>query len=214
MYYLFNDLYFPPVTEADEEGILAIGGDLSPERLLLAYKSGIFPWFNEGEPILWWAPDPRMVLFFDELAISKSMRKILNKKMFKVTYNKNFKEVILNCQQIKREGQDGTWISDEMIEAYCILNQEGVAKSVEVWQDDVLVGGLYGIDLGKGNIFCGESMFSKVSNASKTAFIALALYLKKENYKLLDCQVYNPHLESLGCREIDRDEFMSILKSK
>lgn len=214
MYYLFNDLYFPPVTEADEEGILAIGGDLSPERLLLAYKSGIFPWFNEGEPILWWAPDPRMVLFFDELAISKSMRKILNKKMFKVTYNKNFKEVILNCQRIKREGQDGTWISDEMIEAYCKLNEEGVAKSVEVWQDDVLVGGLYGIDLGKGNIFCGESMFSKVSNASKTAFIALALYLKKENYKLLDCQVYNPHLESLGCREIDRDEFMSILKSK
>lgn len=214
MYYLFNDLYFPPVTEADEEGILAIGGDLSPERLLLAYKSGIFPWFNEGEPILWWAPDPRMVLFFDELAISKSMRKILNKKMFKVTYNKNFKEVILNCQQIKREGQDGTWISDEMIEAYCKLNEEGVAKSVEVWQDDVLVGGLYGIDLGKGNIFCGESMFSKVSNASKTAFIALALYLKKENYKLLDCQVYNPHLESLGCREIGRDEFMSILKSK
>ncbi|MXO03742.1 leucyl/phenylalanyl-tRNA--protein transferase [Flavobacterium sp. HBTb2-11-1] len=214
MYYLFNDLYFPPVTEADEEGILAIGGDLSPERLLLAYKSGIFPWFNEGEPILWWAPDPRMVLFFDELAISKSMRKILNKKIFKVTYNKNFKEVILNCQQIKREGQDGTWISDEMIEAYCKLNEEGVAKSVEVWQDDVLVGGLYGIDLGKGNVFCGESMFSKVSNASKTAFIALALYLKKENYKLLDCQVYNPHLESLGCREIDREEFMSILKSK
>lgn len=214
MYYLFNDLFFPPVTEADEEGILAIGGDLSPERLLLAYKSGIFPWFNEGEPILWWAPDPRMVLFFDELVISKSMRKILNKKMFKVTYNKNFKEVILNCQQIKREGQDGTWISDEMIEAYCKLNEEGVAKSVEVWQDDVLVGGLYGIDLGKGNVFCGESMFSKVSNASKTAFIALALYLKKENYKLLDCQVYNSHLESLGCREVDREEFMSILKSK
>ncbi|MET3027121.1 leucyl/phenylalanyl-tRNA--protein transferase [Flavobacterium sp. UW10123] len=214
MYYLFNDLFFPPVTEADEEGVLAIGGDLSPERLLLAYKSGIFPWFNEGEPILWWAPDPRMVLFFDELVISKSMKKILNKKMFKVTYNKNFREVISNCQQIKREGQNGTWISDEMINAYCKLNEEGVAKSVEVWQDDVMVGGLYGIDLGKGNIFCGESMFSKVSNASKTAFIALALYLKKENYKLLDCQVYNPHLESLGCREIDREEFMSILKSK
>jgi len=214
MYYLFNDLFFPPVEEADEEGVLAIGGDLSPERLLLAYKSGIFPWFNEGEPILWWAPDPRMVLFFDELVISKSMRKILNKKMFKVTYNKSFREVISNCQQIKREGQEGTWISDEMIEAYCKLHEEGVAKSVEVWQDDALVGGLYGIDLGKGNIFCGESMFSKVSNASKTAFIALALYLKKENYKLLDCQVYNPHLESLGCREIDREEFMSILKSK
>ncbi|MHC0440122.1 leucyl/phenylalanyl-tRNA--protein transferase [Flavobacterium sp. 3-210] len=214
MYYLFNDLFFPPVSEADEEGVLAVGGDLSSERLQLAYKSGIFPWFNEGEPILWWAPDPRMVLFFDELVISKSMRKILNQKIFKVTYNKNFREVISNCQQIKRDGQNGTWISDEMIEAYCKLNEEGFAKSVEVWQDEVLVGGLYGIDLGKGNVFCGESMFSKVSNASKTAFIALGLYLKKENYKLLDCQVYNTHLASLGCREIDREEFMSILKSK
>ncbi|KAF2508009.1 leucyl/phenylalanyl-tRNA--protein transferase [Flavobacterium zhairuonense] len=214
MYYLFEDLFFPPVSEADEEGILAVGGDLNPDRLKLAYKSGIFPWFNEGEPILWWAPDPRMVLFFDELVISKSMRKILNQKMFKVTYNKNFREVISNCQQIKREGQNGTWISDEMIDAYCKLNEEGFAKSVEVWQDEVLVGGLYGIDLGNEKIFCGESMFSKVSNASKTAFIALALYLKKENYKLLDCQVYNPHLESLGCREIDREEFMFLLKSK
>ncbi|MDQ6470537.1 leucyl/phenylalanyl-tRNA--protein transferase [Flavobacterium sp. LHD-80] len=214
MYYLLKDLFFPPVSEADEEGILAVGGDLNPERLKLAYNSGIFPWFNEGEPILWWAPDPRMVLFFDELVISKSMRNILNRKMFKVTYNKNFKEVISNCQQIKRDGQSGTWISNEMIDAYCKLNEEGIAKSVEVWQDEKLVGGLYGIDLGKGTIFCGESMFSKVSNASKVAFIALALYLQKENYKLLDCQVYNPHLESLGCREIDRDEFMSILKSK
>lgn len=212
MIYLTKELFFPPVSEADEEGVLAIGGDLSSERLKLAYKSGIFPWFNEGEPILWWSPDPRMVLFFDELIISKSMRNILNRKMFKVTFNKNFKEVISNCQQIKRDGQDGTWISNEMINAYCKLNEEGIAKSVEVWQDDVLVGGLYGIDL--GNIFCGESMFSKVSNASKTAFIALALYLQQENYQLLDCQVYNPHLESLGCREIDREEFMSILKSK
>ncbi|WP_347050406.1 leucyl/phenylalanyl-tRNA--protein transferase [Flavobacterium olei] len=212
MIYLTKELFFPPVSEADEEGVLAIGGDLSSERLKLAYKSGIFPWFNDGEPILWWAPDPRMVLFFDELIISKSMRNILNRKMFKVTFNKNFKEVISNCQQIKRDGQDGTWISNEMINAYCKLNEEGIAKSVEVWQDDVLVGGLYGIDL--GNIFCGESMFSKVSNASKTAFIALALYLQRENYQLLDCQVYNPHLESLGCREIDREEFMSILKSK
>ncbi|WP_264552349.1 leucyl/phenylalanyl-tRNA--protein transferase [Flavobacterium sp. N2038] len=212
MYYLKENLFFPPVSEADEEGILAIGGDLNPDRLKLAYKSGIFPWFNEGEPILWWAPDPRMVLFMDELIISKSMRNILNRKMFKITFNKNFKEVISNCQQIKREGQEGTWISDEMINAYCKLNEEGIAKSVEVWLDENLVGGLYGIDL--GNVFCGESMFSKVSNASKTAFIALALYLQKENYKVLDCQVYNPHLESLGCREIDREEFMSILNSK
>ena len=212
MYYLFSDLFFPPVSEADEEGVLAIGGDLNPERLKLAYKNGIFPWFNEGDPILWWAPDPRMVLFPDELIVSKSMRNILNRNLFTVTFNKSFKDVILNCQQIKRDGQDGTWISDEMVEAYYELHKQGIAKSVEVWQDEVLVGGLYGIDL--GDIFCGESMFSKASNASKVAFISLVNHLKKENYKLLDCQVYNPHLESLGCREIDRDEFMSILKNK
>ncbi|MCD0468416.1 leucyl/phenylalanyl-tRNA--protein transferase [Flavobacterium sp. JAS] len=212
MYYVLEELFFPPVTEADEEGILAVGGDLNPERLKLAYKSGIFPWFNEGEPILWWAPDPRMVLFLDELIVSKSMRNILNRNQFKVTLNKSFKEVILNCQQIKRDGQNGTWISNEMIDAYCKLNEQGMAKSIEVWQDEVLVGGLYGIDL--GHVFCGESMFSKVSNASKVAFIALVNYLEKENYKLLDCQVYNPHLESLGCREIDREEFMFILENK
>ncbi|WP_427872116.1 leucyl/phenylalanyl-tRNA--protein transferase [Flavobacterium sp. MMS24-S5] len=212
MYFLFDNLYFPPVSEADEEGILAVGGDLSPERLKLAYQKGIFPWFNEGEPILWWAPDPRMVLFLDELVISKSMRNILNRKQFTVTFNANFKEVISNCQKIQRIGQDGTWISDDIVESYCELNRQGIAKSVEVWQDDVLVGGLYGVDL--GHIFCGESMFSKVSNASKVAFISLVKHLEKENYKLLDCQVYNPHLDSLGCREIDREEFMSILKSK
>ncbi|WP_406845156.1 leucyl/phenylalanyl-tRNA--protein transferase [Flavobacterium soyae] len=210
MYFLFDNLYFPPVSEADEEGILAVGGDLSPERLKLAYNNGIFPWFNEGESILWWAPDPRMVLFLDELIVSKSMRNILNRNIFTVTFNTSFKDVILNCQKILRDGQDGTWISDEMIEAYCELHKEGIAKSVEVWQDEVLVGGLYGIDL--GHVFCGESMFSKVSNASKVGFIYLVNHLKKENYKLLDCQVYNPHLDSLGCREIDRDEFMSILK--
>lgn len=204
-----KDLFFPPVSEADEEGILAIGGDLSPERLQLAYKSGIFPWFNEGEPIIWWSPDPRMVLFLDELIVSKSMRNILNRNQFKVTVNKNFKDVISNCQKIKRDGQNGTWISNEMIDAYCKLNEMGIAKSVEVWQDEVLVGGLYGIDL--GHVFCGESMFSKVSNASKVAFIALVEYLKRANYKLLDCQVYNSHLESLGCREIDREAFMEIL---
>ena len=212
MYYVFNDLFFPPVSEADEEGILAIGGDLDPERLKLAYKSGIFPWFNEGDPILWWSPDPRMVLFLDELIVSKSMRNILNRNLFKVTLNQNFKDVISNCQNIKRDGQNGTWISNEMIDAYCKLNEQGIAKSVEVWQDEVLVGGLYGIDL--GHVFCGESMFSKVSNASKVAFITLVNYLQKENYKLLDCQVYNPHLESLGCREIDREEFMSIIENK
>lgn len=210
MYYISKELYFPPVSQADEEGILAIGGDLNPLRLQLAYQSGIFPWFNEGEPILWWSPDPRMVLFLEELIVSKSMRNVLNRNHFKVTFNQNFRAVISNCQEIKRDGQNGTWISDEMIEAYCQLNEQGIAKSVEVWRDEVLVGGLYGIDL--GHVFCGESMFSKESNASKVAFIVLVTKLKKENYKLLDCQVYNPHLESLGCREIERELFMEIIK--
>ena len=209
MYLISDNLYFPPVTEATSEGILAVGGDLSSERLVLAYKSGIFPWFNPGEPILWWTPNPRMVLFFEDLIVSKSMRNILNRNIFKVTFNQNFRDVISNCRSIKRDGQNGTWISDEMIEAYCKLHELGIAKSIEVWQNEELVGGLYGIDL--GHVFCGESMFSKVSNASKVAFISLADQLKKENYKLLDCQVYNVHLESLGCNEIDREDFMKIL---
>jgi leucyl/phenylalanyl-tRNA--protein transferase len=212
MYHLSEVLFFPPVSEANYDGVLAIGGDLSTERLQLAYRSGIFPWFNEGEPIVWWSPDPRMVLFLDELIISKSMRNILNRDSFKVTFNQNFRDVISNCQKIKRDGQNGTWISNNMIEAYCKLHKMGFAKSVEVWENNELVGGLYGVDL--GHVFCGESMFSKVSNASKVAFVALVAQLKNENYKLLDCQVYNPHLESLGCREIERDIFMEILESK
>ena len=212
MYYLSTTLFFPPVDQANRDGILAIGGDLSPERLQLSYKSGIFPWFEDGEPIMWWSPNPRMVLFLDELIVSKSMRNILNRNSFKVTFNQNFRDVISNCQNIERDGQNGTWITNDMIEAYCKMHELGIAKSVEVWQDEVLVGGLYGIDL--GHVFCGESMFSKVSNASKVAFIALVHQLKVENYKLLDCQVYNPHLESLGCREIERVDFMKILKSK
>ena len=212
MYYLSPDLFFPPVDQANRDGILAIGGDLSSERLQLAYKSGIFPWFEDGEPIMWWSPNPRMVLFLDELIVSKSMRNILNRNIFKVTLNQNFRDVISNCQNVERDGQNGSWITNDMIEAYCKLHDLGMANSVEVWQNEELVGGLYGIDL--GHVFCGESMFSKVSNASKVAFIALVNHLKKENYKLLDCQVYNPHLESLGCREIDRIDFMKILKSK
>ena len=212
MYVLTQELFFPPVSNANLDGILAIGGDLSTQRLLLAYQSGIFPWFEDDEPIIWWSPNPRMVLFLDELVVSKSMRNILNRNIFRLTFNQNFREVISNCQKIKREGQNGTWITNEMIEAYCKLNELGIAKSVEVWQNDALVGGLYGIDM--NHVFCGESMFSKVSNASKVAFIALVNQLKKGNYKLLDCQVYNEHLESLGCREIDRTDFMEMLKSK
>mgnify|MGYP000287645822 FL=1 len=211
MHYLTKDVVFPSLSNANEDGFLAIGGDLSPNRLLLAYKNGIFPWFESGDPILWWSPNPRMVLFFEDLVVSKSMRTILNRDAFKVTFNQDFRGVISNCQKIKREGQHGTWITNDMIEAYCKLNELGIAKSVEVWQNNELVGGLYGVDL--GNIFCGESMFSKVSNASKVAFIHWSQYLKANNYKLLDCQIYNPHLESLGCREITRDHFIEILKS-
>lgn len=210
MYRVTDELYFPPVETASREGILAFGGDLSAERLLLAYRSGIFPWFEAGEPILWWSPNPRMVLFLDELKVSKSMRNILNRETFKVTFNQNFKAVISNCQNVKRDGQNGTWITNDMIEAYCKLHELGIAKSVEVWQDNTLVGGLYGIDL--GHVFCGESMFSLVSNASKVGFINLVNQLKSENYELLDCQVYNEHLESLGCREINRDDFIKIIK--
>ena len=211
MYYVSSNLFFPPVDSANLDGLLAIGGDLSPERLLLAYKSGIFPWFEKSEPIMWWSPNPRMVLCFDDLVVSKSMKQILNRNIFKVTFNQNFKEVISNCQNIKRNGQNGTWITNDMTEAYCKLNELGIAKSVEVWQNDKLVGGLYGIDL--GHVFCGESMFSLVSNASKVAFISLATDLKQRNYKLLDCQIYNHHLESLGCREIDRVDFIELLKN-
>ena len=210
MYYLSKELSFPAVETASPEGIVAVGGDLSPERLLLAYNSGIFPWFEDDEPILWWSPPERMVLFFEDLKISKSMRNIINQQKFKVTFNTSFREVVLNCKKIARKDQPGTWITDNMVEAYCKLHDLGKAKSVEVWQNDELVGGLYGIDL--GHIFCGESMFSKVSNASKLAFIALAKQLELANYKVLDCQVYNPHLESLGCFEIERDDFIEILK--
>lgn len=209
MYQLSDQLYFPSVEKAHCSGIVAFGGDLSPKRLILAYQSGIFPWFEDGEEITWFAPEHRMVLFLNELKISKSMRNVLNRNTFKITFNTAFQEVISHCQNIKRKGQAGTWITDEMMNAYTKLHQLGFAKSVEVWQQNELVGGLYGIDL--GHIFCGESMFSKVSNASKAGFIYLAQKLKKENYQLLDAQVYNKHLESLGCREITRAQFMEAL---
>jgi len=214
MQFLTNKLEFPNTNQANEDGILAIGGDLSIERLILAYKSGIFPWFNQGEPIVWYAPIDRMVLFPSEIKISKSMKQILNKDTFKVTFNENFEQVISNCKNIYREGQGGTWITDEMEQAYIKLHKLGIAKSIEVWLNDKLVGGLYGVDLRTQNIpvFCGESMFSLVSNASKIAFTFLAQKLEKENYKIIDCQVYNEHLASLGAREIPRVKFMNYLK--
>jgi len=210
MYLLSKDLVFPSVYLANKDGLLAVGGDLSAERLLLAYKNGIFPWYSEGEPIIWYSPDPRMVLFPKNLKISKSMKQIVRKNQFRVTFDQNFSEVIANCKNSYREGQGGTWITDEMEQAYINLHNLGVAKSVEVWEGNELVGGLYGIDL--GHIFCGESMFSKVSNASKFAFIHLVQELEKELYALIDCQVYNAHLDSLGAEEISRSEFLTYLK--
>ena len=211
MYYLSKDLYFPPVEEASYEGILAVGGDLSTERLLLAYRNGIFPWFDAEEPILWWSPSERMVVVPSLYKISKSTRNLLNQNKFKITFNQDFRAVITNCQQVERKEQHGTWITNDLIEAYVKLHEMGLAQSVEVWQKDELVGGLYGVDL--GHVFCGESMFSKVSNASKIAFVTLIKHLKENNYLLLDCQVHNDHLEKLGAFEISREIFMRVLKS-
>lgn len=211
MYFLTKELYFPPVEEASYEGILAVGGDLSIERLLLAYNNGIFPWFDADEPILWWSPSERMVVNPKDYKVSKSLRNIINRNIFEVTINKDFASVIKNCQEIERKDQDGTWISADIIESYTKLHKLGKAKSFEVWQNGELVGGLYGVDL--GHVFCGESMFSKVPNASKVAFVKLIEYLKQNNYKLLDCQVHNDHLEKLGAFEISRDVFMMILNS-
>ena len=209
MFFLTDEIWFPPVHTASPEGILAVGGDLSVKRLLLAYQNGIFPWFNEDDPIVWYCPNTRMVLFPDKLKVSKSMQQLIKKDKFKVTFNTAFKEVVSNCKNINRKEAKGTWITDEMEKAYNNLHQQGYAKSVEVWLDGELAGGLYGVDLGK--VFCGESMFSKESNASKIAFIYLVEKLRKENYAIIDCQVYTSHLERLGAEEIPREEFLKYL---
>lgn len=208
MYYLGDEMVFPEVCDATKDGLLAFGGDLSTERLVLAYQNGIFPWYNDEEPILWWSPDPRFVLFPEKLKISKSMKQLDKKNIFQVSENKEFEEVIRSCATINRSGQPGTWITEDMINAYIQLHRLGYAKSVEVWKEGALVGGLYGVDLGNG-VFCGESMFSTVSNASKLGFIKL---ITNGNFQLIDCQVYTQHLESLGAEEISRSEFLKYLK--
>ncbi|TYP77146.1 leucyl/phenylalanyl-tRNA--protein transferase [Aquimarina intermedia] len=212
MYFLTNAIEFPQVHLANTDGLLAVGGDLSSKRLLHAYYSGIFPWFSEEQPILWFSPDPRMVLFPDELKISKSMRQVLRKDIFRITLNTSFTEVITTCASIPRYDQDGTWITPDMITAYQELFRLGYVQSIEVWQENELVGGLYGVLLKDKGVFCGESMFSKVSNASKCAFIYLVDWLKGTGVKLIDCQMYTDHLASLGAREIDRKTFMMYLK--
>ena len=203
-------LWFPPVSEAMEDGLLAMGGDVSVERLLLAYKRGIFPWYDGGTP-LWWSPDPRFVLFPGELYISKSMNALIRKNSFRFTTNTAFSSVIRSCKALQRKGQDGTWITDELEQSFNQLHELGFARSAEAWYQDELVGGLYGIRMGR--LFFGESMFSKQANASKYAFISYVQQLKQEGVQLIDCQVYTAHLESLGARMIDRSAFMEFLST-
>lgn len=205
---LNKHLQFPDPELAEPDGLLAVGGDLSTERLMLAYQNGIFPWYSDDTPILWYSPHERFVLYPDDLKVSGSMKRVLHSNRFRITSNQSFAEVIEACSAMIRKGQDGTWITDDMKEAYKQLHKEGYAHSVEVWQDDELVGGMYGVPV--GNVFCGESMFSKVSNASKTALITLC---KSGNYKLIDCQVHTDHLESMGARMISRKEYTTMLQN-
>lgn len=203
---LDDEIIFPDTALAEPDGLLAIGGDLSVKRLQLAYQSGIFPWFSEGDPILWFSPHERCVIYPERIKVSKSMSKLLKANVFTVTTNQAFDKVIENCAKTPRVGQDGTWITKEMQQAYIKLHEMGLAHSIEVWLNEKLVGGLYGVKI--GNVFCGESMFSLVSNASKTALIYLA---KNMNFKLIDCQLPNDHLMSLGAEMISREEYLEIL---
>lgn len=207
-----EELVFPHPSLADPTGVLALGGDLRPERLLLAYQNGIFPWFNPGEEIMWWSTDPRFVLFPDELKVSRSMRPYFNQQKFNVTYDQAFARVMQSCQTVDRQGQGqyGTWITNSMLEAYIRLHELGYAHSVEVWEGKELVGGLYGVALGK--VFFGESMFAKRSNASKFGFISLVRRLKAAGYTLIDCQQETQHLGSLGARSIGRTQFLEYLE--
>lgn len=211
MIFLKDNSPFPDVSKADEEGLLAVGGKLTTKRLLEAYNSGIFPWFSDGQPVLWWSPNPRMVLFLDNLKVSKSLKKTIRSGYFKVTFNTAFAEVIQQCSNAYRKDQNGTWITQEMIDAYIKLHSKGYAFSVEVWQNEELVGGLYGINLPEQKIFCGESMFHKVSDASKVALVHLVEHLRTKDYTLIDCQMHTKHLESLGACLIPRDEFLRYL---
>jgi leucyl/phenylalanyl-tRNA---protein transferase len=210
LFVLNKELVFPPVHLSEPDGLLAMGGDLSIDRLLLAYRSGIFPWFD-GETPLWWCPDPRFVLYPQQLKVSKSMQQLLKRKAFQFTINKTFAEVINNCKTTARKDQDSTWITNEVKIAYTKMHELGYAHSAEVWLNNELVGGCYGIRMGQ--VFFGESMFSKQSNASKYAFIKYVEQLKKENVQLIDCQVYTAHLESLGAGMIPRSEFISQLNT-
>jgi len=209
MYTIKGEFYFPDISMANADGLLAIGGDLEPERLKLAYSRGIFPWFEDDKVIMWWSPDPRMVLFPEEIKISKSMQKVLKSAQFRVTENVAFEQVVSFCASVNRPKQEGTWITEGMKAAYASLHYQGLAKSFEVWRENELVGGLYGVQTGK--VFSGESMFSLESNASKVALIALTQSAAAHGIALIDCQLYTTHLQSMGAREISRAEFISFL---
>lgn len=210
VYQLSEDLAFPSPHLASKEGLLAVGGDLSRSRLLLAYSLGIFPWYSDGEPILWWSPDPRLVLYPDELKITRSLNRVIKKGAFTLTIDRAFDRVINECARVPREKQRGTWIVAEMVEAYCRLHASGFAHSVEAWADNRLAGGLYGVSLGR--CFFGESMFTLVSNASKVAFVALVQYLQSLNFTLIDCQISTDHLIRFGAREISRTRYLRELE--
>jgi len=210
--WLEEDLEFPDISSAltDPDGLLAAGGDLSIPRLIKAYQQGIFPWFDDDQPIMWWSPNPRCILFPENVHISKSLRKKLNKNIFTVTFDKDFQSVIQQCAD-SRQATTGTWITDDMQEAYLALHEQGTAHSVEVWMEDKLVGGLYGLALGR--CFFGESMFSSTTDASKVAFVYLCNQLREWGYAIIDCQVENPHLFTLGAENIPRSEFQTILEN-
>lgn len=209
--FLLNDtVEFPSPQLASNIGLLAVGGDLSEERLLLAYRMGIFPWFSEGEPIMWWSPDPRLVLYPEEIQISKSLKKTIAKGIFTVTLDSAFDAVIRGCAEARRKNNEGTWILGEMIDAYNQLHASGVAHSIEAWHKGELAGGLYGIAL--GGCFFGESMFSKISDASKVAFVTLVEHLRTRSFHMIDCQVTTDHLKRFGAREIPRSDFLSQIK--
>ncbi len=211
VYQLIPDLpLFPPVEEAEVDGLLAIGGDLSVERLLEAYRLGIFPWYEDGQPILWWSPDPRLIMIPNEFKNSRSLKKIIRQKQFDVRFDSAFSQVINKCAEVRRQKDEGTWITSEMQNAYIALHHEGFAHSIESWQDGKLVGGLYGISLGK--CFFGESMFSICSNASKVALSALAIFSSQNGIEMIDCQMTTPHLVSMGAKEISRKLFTEKLK--
>lgn len=209
---LSSQLIFPPPAYAEPDGLLAVGGDLDPDRLLLAYESGIFPWYSPGDPILWWSPDPRFVIIPGQQKVSKSMKQILKRRRFRITINAAFEEVISSCKTISRPGQEGTWITGDMKSAYLRLHELGYAHSAEAWEGEKLVGGLYGVAI--GGAFFGESMFSTESNASKAAFLTLAAHLDNLGFGLIDCQVYTKHLESLGALMIPREEFLDRLRTE